>query len=49
MDAAERFHHKRMGFIKLCPHTKQQIPLERTTLNHKKRNVIVDGQIVVKT
>ena len=49
MDAAERFHHTRMGFIKLCLHTKQQIPLTKITLNHKKRNVIVDGQIVVKT
>ena len=49
MDAEERFHHKRMGFIKLHLHTKQQILFKRIALNYKKRNVIVDGQIVVKT
>ena len=49
MDAAGRFHHKIMGYIKLCLHDKQKIPLKRITLNHKKRNATVDGQIVVKT
>ena len=48
VDAAER-SQKNGLHLKLCLYTKQQIPPNRITLNYKKRNVIVDGQIVVKT
>ena len=41
MDAEERFHHKRMGYVKYCIHTRHNILLAK--------HVSVKGQIVVKT
>ena len=33
MDAEERFHQKRMGYVKYCIHTRHNIPLNSISLN----------------
>ena len=33
MDAEERFHNKRMGYVKYCIHTRHNIPLSLISLN----------------
>ena len=33
MDAEERFHNKRMGYVKYCIHMKHSVPLESITTN----------------
>ena len=33
MDAEERFHQKRMGYVKYCIHVKHNIPLDLITMN----------------
>ena len=48
VDVTERFHRKRMGFIKLTIRNKHQVPLHRKTLNHKKKIVAVEGQAAIK-
>ena len=45
VDAEERFHQKRMGFVKYCIH----IPLNSISLNWTSKYVSVKGQVVVKT
>ena len=49
MDAEERFHNKRMGYVKYCIHTRHNIPLSLISLNRTSKYVSVKGQIVVKT
>ena len=49
MDAEERFHNKRMGYVKYCIHTRHNIPLSLISLNWTSKHVSVKGQIVVKT
>ena len=49
MDAEERFHNKRMGYVKYWIHTKLNIPLSLISLNWTSKHVSVKGQIVVKT
>ena len=49
MDAEERFHQKRMVYVKYCIHVKHNIPLDSTTSNWTLKHVSVKGQIVVKT
>ena len=49
MDAEERFHNKRMGYVKYCIHMKHNVPLESTTTNWTMKYVSIKGQIVVKT
>ena len=49
MDAEERFHNKRMGYVKYCIHTRHNIPLSLISLNWTAKHVSVKGQIVVKT
>ena len=33
MDAEERFHNKRMGYVKYCIHMKHNVPFESITTN----------------
>ena len=49
MDADERFHQKRMVYVKYCIHEKHNIPLDSITTNWTLKHVSVKGQIVVKT
>ena len=49
MDAEERFHQKRMGYVKYCIHVKHNIPLDSITTNWTLEHIAVKGQIVVKT
>ena len=48
MDAEERFHNKRLGYVKYCIHTRHNIPLSLISLNWAAKHVSVKGQIVVK-
>ena len=48
MDAEERFHNKRMGYVKNSIHMRQNIPLSLISLNWTSKYVSVKGQIVVK-
>ena len=49
MDAEERFHNKRMGYVKYCNNTRHNILLSLISLNWTSKHVSVTGQIVVKT
>ena len=49
MDAEERFHNKRMVYVKYCIHMRHNIPLSLISLNWTSKYVSVKGQIVVKT
>ena len=49
MDAEERFHNKRMEYVKYCIHMKHNVPLESITTNWTMKYVSINGQIVVKT
>ena len=48
MDAEERFHNKRMVYVKYCIHMRHNIPLSSISLNWTSKYVSVKGQIVVK-
>ena len=49
MDAEERFHNKKMGYVKYCIQMKHNVPLESITTNWTMKHVSIKGQIVVKT
>ena len=49
MDAKERFHQKRLGYIKCCIDAKHNIPLSSISMNRVSRHISVHGQIVVRT
>ena len=49
MDADERFHQNRMGYVKYSIHVKHDVPLDSITTNRTLKHVSVKGQIVVKT
>ena len=49
MDAEERFHNKRMGYVKYCIHTRHNIPFSLISLNWSSKHMSVKGQILVKT
>ena len=49
MDAEERFHQKRLGYIKCCIDTQHNIPLSSISMNRVSRHMSVHGQIVVRT
>ena len=49
MDAEERLHQKRLGYIKCCIHTRYNVPLVQIKLNRMTRHVSVDGQVVIRT
>ena len=49
LDAEERFHRKRMGFIKFVLNQKKGIALHRIRLSHEKKSVVIIGQILTKT
>ena len=49
MDAEERFHPKRLGYIKCCIYTRHCTPLNSISLNWLSTYVSVNGQIVVRT
>ena len=49
MDAEERFHQRRLGYIKYCIHVRHGIPLNSISVNWTSKYVSVKGQIVVKT
>ena len=49
MDAEERFHQKRLGYLKCYIHTKHNVPLVQIKMNRSARHVSVDKQLVVKT
>ena len=48
LDAEERFHNKRMEYVKYCMHTRHDILLSLISLNWTSKYVSVRGQIVVK-
>ena len=48
MDAEERFHQKRMEYVKYCIHVKHNVPLDSITTNWTLKHVAVKGQIVEK-
>ena len=49
MDVEERFHQKRMEYVKYCIHVTHNVPLDSITTNWTLKHVSVKGQIVVKT
>ena len=49
VDAQERFHNKRMGYVKYYIHTRYNILLSLISLNWTSKHVTVKGRIVVKT
>ena len=49
VDAEERFHQKRMVYVKYCTHVKHNIPLDLISMKWTLKHVSVKGQIVVKT
>ena len=49
MDAEERFHKKRMGYVKYYVPMKHNVPLESINTNWTMKYVSINGQIVVKT
>ena len=49
MDAEERFHLKRMRYVKYCTHVEHNVLLDSITTNWTLKHVSVKGQIVVKT
>ena len=49
VDAEDRFHQKRMEYVKYCIHKRHVIPLNSISLNWTSKYVSVKGQIVVKT
>ena len=49
MDSEERFHNKRVGYVKYCIHTRHNNLLSLISLNWTSKHVSVKGQIVVKT
>ena len=49
MDAEERFHKKRMGYVKYYISMKHNVPLESINTNWTMKYVSINGQIVVKT
>ena len=49
MDAEERFHQRRLGYIKCCIHTRHDISFASISLNRFSNHVSIDGQIVVRT
>ena len=49
MDAEERFHQKRMEYVKYCIHVKHNLPLDSITTKWRLKHISVKGQIVVKT
>ena len=49
MGAEERFHQKRMGYVKYCIHVKHNIPLDSITTNWTLKHISAKGQIVVQT
>ena len=48
-DAEERFHPKRLGYVKCCIRTRHGTPLASISLNRFSKHVSVDGQIVART
>ena len=49
MEAEERFHIKRMVYVKYCIHTRRNTLLSLISLNWTSKYVSVKVQIVVKT
>ena len=49
MDAEERFHLKRKGYVKFCTHMRHNILLNSISLSGTSKHVSVKGLIVVKT
>ena len=49
MDAEERFHQKRMEYVKYFIHVKHNVPLDLISKNWTLNHVSVKGQIAVKT
>ena len=49
MDAEERFHQKRMVYVKYCIHVKHNILVDLMSMNWTLKHVSVRGQMVVKT
>ena len=49
VDADERFHQKRMVYVKYCIHEKDNLPLDSITANWTLKHISVQGQTVVKT
>ena len=47
MDAEERFHQKRMVYVKYCIHVKHNISLDLISMNWTLKHVAEKGEIVV--
>ena len=48
MDAEERFHQKRMTYVKYCIHVKHNIPFDSITTNWTLKHMTVKDRIRVK-
>ena len=48
MDAEERFHNNRMGYVKYCIHTRHNIPLSLISLNWTSKHVSVKGPMMLR-
>ena len=46
MDAEERFHNKKLGYVKYCTHARRNVPLSLISLDWTSKHVSVKGQIV---
>ena len=49
MDAEERFHQKRMGYVKYCIHMKRNVPLESITTNWTMKYVYMRHNILLNS
>ena len=49
LNAEERFHRKRIGFVKFAINKNKGILLHHIRLSHEKKSVTINGQIIAKT
>ena len=48
LDAEERFHRKRLGYVKCMIHKIKGIALPAIQMSYEKRNITIDGQVIAK-
>ena len=49
LDAEERFHRKRMEFVKFAINKNKGIALHQKRLSHEKKSIIISGEIIART
>ena len=48
LDAEERFHRKRLGFVKSMIHKIKGIALHNIQMSYEKKSITIDGQVIAK-